>query len=181
MKPKTCKTCKTKFTPIRFGQTCCSLGCAIKYSAELKIKAEKKKQQQEKKVLREKVKTLSDYAKEAQTIFNRYIRLRDAEMPCISCGTTKTNIQYHAGHYRSVGAAPQLRFEELNVWKQCSACNNHKSGNSIEYRINLIKRIGVEKVEWLESQNKPKKYTKDELVEIKNKYTQKLKTLKENN
>ena len=36
------------------------------------------------------------------------------------------------------GAMPSLRFNTHNVHKQCSACNNHLSGNMIEYRINLI-------------------------------------------
>jgi hypothetical protein len=149
----------------------------VAFAKNIAEKAIVRKKKAQTKVMREKIKTLSDYAKETQTIFNRYIRLRDAGKGCISCLTTKPNIQYHAGHYRSVGAAPQLRFHELNVWLQCSSCNNHKSGNSIEYRINLIKRIGIDKVEWLECQNKPIKYTVLELIDLKENYKQRIKEL----
>lgn len=143
---------------------------------------EKAKQNQWKKKkseLKEKLKTLSDYKKELQTVFNAYIRLRDSHLPCISCGRHHTG-QYHAGHYRSVGSNPQLRFNEDNVHKQCAPCNNHKSGNPIEYRINLIKKIGQERVEFLESDHDPKHYTKLELIELKVIYKDKIRKLKKN-
>jgi len=175
-----CKICKEPFVKTRPIQpTCKGYDCMVAYAKNVAEKAITKKKKAQTKVLKEKVKTLSDYAKETQTIFNRYIRLRDAGKGCISCLTTKPNIQYHAGHYRSVGAAPQLRFHELNVWLQCSSCNNHKSGNSIEYRINLIKRIGIDKVEWLECQNKPIKYTVLELIDLKEHYKQKIKDVQQ--
>ena len=175
-----CKICKEPFVKTRTIQpTCFSSACMYAYAIVHANKAIEKKKKAQTKVLREKIKTLSDYAKETQTIFNRYIRLRDAGKGCISCLTTKPNIQYHAGHYRSVGAAPQLRFHELNVHLQCSSCNNYKSGNSIEYRINLIKRIGIDAVEWLECQNKPMKYTIAELIELKEHYKQKIKDVQQ--
>ncbi len=175
-----CKICKEPFVKTRAIQpTCKSYDCMVAFAKNLAEKAIVRKKKAQTKVLKEKVKTLSDYLKETQTIFNRYIRLRDAGKGCISCLTTKTNIQYHAGHYRSVGAAPQLRFHELNVWLQCSSCNNHKSGNSIEYRINLIKRIGIDNVEWLECQNKPIKYTVLELIDLKEHYKQKIKDVQQ--
>lgn len=118
---------------------------------------------------REKLKTRRDWAREAQAAFNAYIRERDHDQPCISCGRHHHG-QWHAGHYRSVGAAPELRFEPLNVHKQCAPCNNHKSGNAIEYRINLLSRIGAEAVAWLEGPHEPKRYTVDELKEIKRHY-----------
>lgn len=178
MKLKTCKICKTKFTPIRTLQPVCGkYECNLSYALQITEKAEKKKQQQEKKVLREKLKTTSDYMKEAQEVFNKYIRLRDEGLPCISCQRHHQG-QYHAGHYRSVGAAPQLRFNELNVHKQCSACNNHKSGNVVEYRINLIKKIGLENVEMLETSNNPVKYSVDEIIELKKNYLKKIAEIK---
>ena len=79
---------------------------------------------------------------------------------------------------RSVGACPELRFCELNVHKQCSACNNHKSGNIVEYRINLVKKIGVEQVEWLEGSHEPKKYTIEQIKSIQTEYKNKLRELK---
>ena len=102
--------------------------------------------------------------------------MRDEKEACISCGRHHTG-QYHAGHYRTVGAAPELRFNELNVHKQCSVCNNHLSGNLIEYRRGLVAKIGIEKVEWLEGKHEAKKYTIDEIIEIKKHYQQKIKDM----
>lgn len=128
-------------------------------------KAQKAKLQAKKREL----KTRSDWLKEAQTEFNRYIRLRDAKDPCICCGRHHKG-QYHAGHYLSVGAHPNLRFDEANVHKQASYCNNYKSGNQAEYRIRLIEKIGLPEVERLEADQKPKKYTVEQIKEIKAKY-----------
>lgn len=112
--------------------------------------------------------------KQAQLYFNKFIRLRDALEPCISCQRHHEG-QYHAGHYKTAGGFPELRFEPLNCHKQCSACNNHLSGNITEYRINLINKIGLAKVEWLEGHHQPKKYTCEQLLEIENFYKEKVK------
>jgi hypothetical protein len=114
---------------------------------------------------KEKLRTKSDAAKTAQAAFNRWVRIRDSELPCVSCGRFHEG-QWHAGHYRSVSAAPELRFEPLNVHKQCMPCNAHKSGNIVEYRIELAKRIGIKMLEWLEGPHEPKRYTIEELDEI---------------
>lgn len=115
----------------------------------------------------------SAWAKKAQSAFNSFIRERDKELPCISCNRHHQG-QYHAGHYRSVGAAKQLRFIEINCHKQCAPCNNHKSGNITEYRINLIKKIGVDSTESLENNNEVKRYTINEYKEIEAEYKDKL-------
>ena len=121
--------------------------------------------------------------KEAQKAFNAYIRARDKDLPCISCliyreeTATHKGSNWHAGHYKTRGAFPELRFNELNCHKQCAHCNNFLSGNLAQYRINLIKKIGLEKVEWLEGSHEPKKYTCQELKEIELLYKRKLKAL----
>ena len=118
--------------------------------------------------------------KTAQTAFNAFIRERDKGLACISCGRQPNYSDHiggsgiHAGHYRSVGACPELRFEELNVNIQCVHCNIHKSGNAIDYRIGLIKKIGAEKVEWIEGSHNPKKYSIEDLREIAATYKAKL-------
>lgn len=94
-------------------------------------------------------KSKSDWAKEAQREFNRFIRLRDAKQPCISCQRHHQG-QYHAGHYKTVGAHPELRFNEDNCFKQCAPCNNHLSGNITNYRPNLIELIGQNRVDALD-------------------------------
>jgi len=122
------------------------------------------------------IKSLGELHKEAQPEFNRYIRLRDRGQPCISCQRHHTG-QIHAGHYRSVGAAAELRYDESNVHAQCAPCNNHLSGNAIDYRINLIKKIGLSKVEELEGPHDPAKYTREDIMAIKGKYKIKHKEL----
>ncbi|XKM12681.1 recombination protein NinG [Orbaceae bacterium ac157xtp] len=145
-KPKECAVCKNKFVPMRIGQLVCGYKCSTVYmkSPDNKVKEKVSRElnrlaKAELKKKKDSLKTRSERLKEAQIVFNAYIRERDKNEPCISCGRYHTG-QYHAGHYRSVGACPELRFCELNVHKQCSACNNHKSGNILEYRINLVKK-----------------------------------------
>lgn len=146
----------------------CSIKCLADHTAFKRIEAQKKKERKAMKEAKEKLKTRSDYTKDAQRWFNKWIRLRDHNQPCISC--QKPPKKKNAGHYRSTGAAPELRFEPLNVHLQCEHCNTHLSSNAIDYRINLINKIGVDKVEWIEGPHPPKKYTIDELKAIKGKY-----------
>ena len=118
----------------------------------------------------------SHWLKKAQQEFNKYIRLRDQGKPCISCDKPDNgNHQRHASHYRSVGACSKLRFNEDNVHASCAQCNTHNSGNIVEYRIRLIKKLGAEKVEWLECQNQPTKYSCDELRVLVDLYRKKQK------
>lgn len=173
-----CKVCGNYFVKtISSTQKVCSPKCAIILSEEQARKKKEKEERAEKRERKAKLKSRSEWLKDAQSVFNKFIRLRDKNEPCISCGKYHTG-QYHAGHYRSVGACPELRFCELNVHKQCAPCNDHKSGNIIEYRINLVKKIGVDKVEWLERQDhEPKKYTIEDCKEIIKYYKAKIKEL----
>lgn len=173
-KAKTCKNpaCSAKFIPQRLGQAVCSPKCGLAIADQYAPKARKAIDQVERKAIRvakERVKPRADYLKEAQQAFNAYIRERDALLPCVSCGRHHEG-QWHAGHYRTVGANPELRFEPMNVWKQCAPCNNHKSGDIVNYRIELVRRIGPEKVEWLEGPHEPKRYTIEQLQAIKAEY-----------
>ena len=82
----------------------------------------------------------------AQAEFNKFIRLRDAHLPCISCQRFHEG-RYDAGHYLSIGAHPEHRFNEDNCHKQCHwNCNIQQSGNIKNYRIELVKKIGIQKV-----------------------------------
>lgn len=179
LKQKTCKSCRQKFTPTRPMQSACSTACAIAIAERKREKqaqqmaAEKRKEARQR---LERIKTRAQWMKEAQTAFNAFIRARDAARPCVSCGRHH-NGQYHAGHYLSVGSSPALRFEEINVWKQCAPCNNHLSGNAVLYRRALVELIGVDKVEWLEGPHEPKKYTIDDLKAIKAEYIRKRKEI----
>jgi hypothetical protein len=126
---------------------------------------------------KERVKPKGQYMREAQTAFNAWVRERDAKLPCISCGRHHQG-KYDAGHYRTVGSNPALRFEPLNCHRQCSPCNTHKSGDIVNYRIELVKRIGAELVEWLEGPHEPQRYTIEDLKAITAEYRAKTRELK---
>ena len=175
IKKKLCKVCKELYQPIRPLQSVCSPNCAWDHARTVREKAERK----ETKELKVKLKTKAEWLKEAQAIFNQYIRLRDKDAPCISCQRFHTG-QYHAGHYKTTGSHPELRFNEFNVHKQCAPCNNHLSGNIINYRLNLVKKIGLDEVEWLESNHTANKYTIDDIKALKVLYKQKIKALDSN-
>ena len=167
-KPKNCKNpdCGTSFVPQRLGQSVCSPKCGLAIKDVNQERARKSLAQVERseiKVRKEKLKSRADHLKDTQHAFNAWIRQRDIGQPCISCGTT-ADVQYCAGHYRTTAASPELRFEPLNVNLQCNRnCNMGKSGNLLGYRPGLIKKIGIEAVEWLEGPHEAKKYTVEEL------------------
>ncbi|AUZ46559.1 recombination protein NinG [Pseudomonas fluorescens] len=180
-KPKKCKNpaCGISFPPQRLGQAVCSPKCGLAIKDVNQAKARKSLAQvnrREIKVRKEKLKSRADHLREAQAAVNAYVRLRDAYLPCISCDSAPndndlmTGSRWDAGHYRSVGACPELRFEPLNIHRQCVKCNRNLSGNAVEYRIRLVVRIGAEKVAWLEGQHAPCKYTVEEIKAIKAKY-----------
>ena len=175
-KVKKCRICQTDFKPERPLQRVCSCKCAVAVVREKNAKEQRKVNRQRKKEL----KTKSELLKEAQTEFNKYIRMRDSAecLPCISCQRHHTG-QYHAGHYRSVGATKNstLRFNEDNCHLQCSACNNFKSGNAIDYRINLINKIGIDRVMMLEGPQEPVKWDREDITMIKKTYRAKWKQL----
>ena len=165
MRQRKCKSCREPFTPELKGASCCSVECALADAKGKREKAVRRQMAQRKRALKSK----SDWLKEAQAEFNRFIRLRDADKPCISCGRHHAG-QYHAGHYRTTAAQSSLRFNELNCHKQCAPCNNHKSGNITEYRIELTRRIGPKLVEWLEKDHPPCKWSVEEIQAIKKYY-----------
>lgn len=163
---KTCKFCKSKFTPVKaMQQTCLTAECSYGLVVINKAKKKAKEYLEAKK----RIKSRADWLREAQAAVNKYVRLRDEGKPCISCGRHHQG-QWHAGHYRSVGACPELRFEPLNIHRQCAPCNNHLSGNIINYRIGLIERVGAPAVEWLEGKHEQKHYSIEEIQEIKTRY-----------
>ena len=180
-KLKKCRVaeCGASFVPARLGQAVCSPACAILDAPKNLDRAVKSLAQvgrREIKVRKEQLKSRADHLREAQAAVNEFIRLRDAHLPCISCDSTPsdndlmTGSRWDAGHYRSVGACPELRFELLNIHRQCVRCNRNLSGNAVEYRIRLVLRIGAEKVDWLEGPHQPQRYTVEQLQAIKAKY-----------
>lgn len=108
--------------------------------------------------------SVAELKKKVQKMVNKKVRERDAKEPCISC--QKGAIE-HAGHYIAQGSTGALRFDPDNIHGQCSQCNVWKHGNLIEYRINLVKKIGLERVERLERhRHDVEKWTREDLEEI---------------
>lgn len=176
---KTCKVCKTKFNAYNSLQVACSPKCAVSLAKDKRHKKEKKELAD----FRNDNKTVRKRIEEAQAAFNGYIRERDRNKPCVSCGATESP-QWDSGHYRSRGAASHLRFNLLNTHKQCNKCNRFLSGNIVEYRKELLNRIGEERLEALEDDNKPRKFDRDYLERIKKifaKRTRIYKKLSQNN
>ena len=176
-----CKNCKDKFEPKWFNWKFCDKDLCHNLGVKELVKKERdkkaKQERKEKKKAKEALLTHRDYLKLFQTVFNTYIRERDKDLPCISCGKNNEK-QFHAGHYRSVGSCPELRFNELNVWRQCATCNTYLHGNLIEYRKELINRIGVDKVEWLEGNHPSSKMLIPEIKEKIKEYKAKINSLK---
>lgn len=178
IKQKKCAVCKEKFTPMSSLSRVCGMPCALDF-AEKKTAKDKKKSNVE-----QKKKFLANDAPfqkaKAQKTFNEFIRLRDAELGCISCDKPKDwHGQWHAGHYKTVGAHPELRFNEDNCHKQCSICNNYLSGNLAAYRIELVRRIGIDRVEALESYSGVKvKLGAIEYITLNSNYQKKIKEMK---
>ncbi|QJC78945.1 recombination protein NinG [Pseudomonas umsongensis] len=174
------ESCRASFVPARLGQAVCSPTCAILDAPKNLEKARKALDQFERKeikVRKERLKSRADYLKDTQIAFNAWVRARDAQLPCVSCGRHHQG-KYDAGHYRTVGSNPALRFEPLNCHRQCSPCNTRLSGNIVNYRIELVKRIGAESVEWLEGPHEAKKYTIEELKAMTAEYRAKTRELK---
>lgn len=173
MKQRRCKACKQPFTPSRPLQTVCSPLCAHAIVQINKAKVIRR----EVKDGRERLKTRAQWMREAQQAVNAYVRARDAALPCISCGRHHDG-QWHAGHYLSTGARPELRFDLDNIHKQCAPCNTHLSGNLVLYRAALIVKVGMATVERLEGPQAPKHYSIDDLKAIRDKYRAMIKELK---
>ena len=187
MKLKKCKAkgCGVVFSPARSFQCWCSPDCAVLIARAKKEQNEAKQareQRRQDKAKREKLKTRSDWMKEAQREFNKYVRLRDRGQGCISCGSflvleNAIGGGYDCGHFRSVGSAPHLRFDPRNAAGQCKQCNRYGAGMVVEYRKGLIDRHGVEFVELLESDQSPSKHTIEDLKQIRDTYRAKCKEL----
>lgn len=168
----TCKVCSKPFDKQRMGQVVCGIRCAQKVP-KVRAKAERETTRKRK----EAVKPRSKWLAEAQQAVNAWVRERDkrAGHGCISCGAKQG--KENAGHYLSVGARPELRFEPLNIHLQCERCNTYLHGNLIPYRAALKNRIGAPAVDWLEGPHTPMKYTVDDLKAIIQTYRQKLREL----
>ena len=181
LKPKKCKVCNEQYNPVSSIAKVCSVKCAHIFREQEKVRKAEKEERLEQKRVNERLdelKTLPQLIKECQQVFNKFIRLRDWGKPCISCGTPHTGAanSFDAGHYRSVGSSPEVRFDPRNVHGQCKHCNRYKFDSSV-YRANLIAKIGVDQVEALEAEKTAKNYTRQDIRALIITYKQKCKEL----
>ncbi len=172
VKQKKCKHCKALFTPSKPIQTACSIACAVAMARKKRENVEKAADRQK----REALKSRSQWLKEAQIAWNSYVRWRDYGKPCASCGSMperKFGGTMDCSHYRSVGAAPHLRFNLHNAAAACVKCNRYLGGNIAALRVGLIERIGLEKVEAVEADNNVRKFDIEYLKRVKRIFTKK--------
>lgn len=180
-RPRLCPVCREEFTPKRIGlkitKCCLNAACVLDYAQGLRAKDFDKQTREMKSDFRKKDKSFQ--RDKAQKAFNEFIRLRDAHLGCISCDKPSDwGGQWHASHFKTVGARPDLRFNEDNCHKACSVCNNYLSGNLVSYRDALEDKIGNDRLIALDVELKPKKYTAEDYAAITKTYQQKIKELK---
>ena len=89
-----------------------------------------------------KKKTTGQLIKQLQPIFNKYIRLRDKDKPCISCGEYVDFDDTDGGHFWAKSGYSGLRFDEDNCHKECRYCNRFNESHLIKYVVNLKQKIG---------------------------------------
>lgn len=177
-KPAKCRVCKQEYVRQRIGQKVCSIKCSIAQAADKVTKDTKKANIAAKREFYANDKKYVE--KRARSYFHRWIKWRDRDLPCCACGRSMNDLPsraIHACHYRPSGQNSAIRYHEWNVNLGCSQCNTNKSGNITEYRILLVEKIGVEAVEWLESQNHVYRWTIEELREVRDEYANRLKSL----
>jgi len=136
-----------------------------------------KKQKERLKTMKTELMTVQQWASKAQASFNRFIRLRDESKGCVSCGVSLIGKKFDAGHFYNANNHWSLRFDEANVHAQCVKCNRDLHGNLLEYRQRIVERIGAKELERLEMEaSATRKYTRDELRDIDQKYRLRCKT-----
>lgn len=177
-KPRKCKICKAPSLSKSI-EPVCGIKCAIELAKRKREKKEAKdsaKSRSELRERKERIKTRGEWLKEAQAACNAFIRKRDSNLACVSCGSVQAK-QWDAGHYKTTAARPGLRFHPANIHKQCSRCNDWLSGNIHPYRVELINRVGNKMVDYLENSNPFSAWTIEEIKEIKAHYKELLKYL----
>ena len=86
-----CKVCGQLFVKtFSSTQKVCSPECAIKLARDNAQKAQERAEKKKQRERKAKLKSRSEWLKEAQSVFNKFIRLRDKDQPCISCGRCNT-------------------------------------------------------------------------------------------
>ncbi len=172
-----CKICREKFTPAFENHRWCCPEHGAEYAMQeldkkraTQAQAKAKKERAAWRKRKAAVKPLRHWEDMTQRVVNDYIRERDHDLAV-----------HQLRHVRhgSVGSwalpprgkASHLRYNEDNIHKQCHHCNVQLSGNQQQYRVALVEKIGAERVETLENNNTPHRYTIEELEGIRRHYS----------
>jgi hypothetical protein len=171
MNKRKCKSCGLQFQKVRPLQNTCSIPCAIEHANKLKIANKRTEDRLERVKTKKAIEAIKPWQKwfnECKTIAQRYARIRDRDDGCISCTKDKNWWgQWHGSHFRPAGNFKAVALNLMNIHKSCSECNNHKSGNGVEYNDRLIVKIGQDKVHWLKSQTQPYRHSIEYLKRYK--------------
>lgn len=141
---------------------------------------------QEKKVGRERLLSMPARLKRArETAFQVYVKIRDfawfqeigKEPACIMCGNTNPS-GWDAAHFVSVGSRPELQFHPDNCHTSCQKCNRFTAQGDTQYRENLIAKVGIEMVEYLERYHATIRWDAEEVEGIRSHYKKLIKDLK---
>jgi hypothetical protein len=154
-----CKNCECKFQENQLVTgwiyKYCSKKCRVNHSrSTIRIQKEKIKLRKVKKreIKRESVPVLK---KKLDTIFSRYIRLRDCLLTtwtrdrwiCITCDEEKDYAQFDAGHFVSRWKMV-TRWNKYNVNLQCKACNWFGAWEQYKHWLAIDKKYG----KWIANQ-----------------------------
>jgi hypothetical protein len=88
--------------------------------------------------------TLSEWKERLQNVINEIVKIKDKDFPCIVTGEHEGEM--HAGHFFSVGAHPELRFNVWNIHKQCFNSNVIEGGEPTAYAYGFLDRYGSEQL-----------------------------------
>lgn len=177
VKLRPCKNCRQPFVKVSAWQKFCRLeACAVAAAMEAKAKREKAEAREHKAKLADS-KPLAHWLALTERVVNHYVLTRDAKLTCISCGTGRT-VQWEAGHYHSVGSHPELRFDPININKQCHRCNKDMGGNLAMYAIGLEAKWGKEERDRLDGPHPAAKFTREALAAIRKEFAAMTRQLK---
>jgi len=186
-----CAHCRGKLVQERPSQIVhveCAEGWALALIAKRdreeakRVKAQQKAERASDRERKQALKSIAKLIAEAQVAFNSFVRERDQDKGCFVCGrafASEPGRVQHAGHVRSRGAAGHLRFNEDNCLGECEGCNGPHGAKPHQIKAGAIARIGQEKWEALEADNVPHKWSREELIQIKETYRRKLKELRD--
>lgn len=131
-----------------------------------------------------KKKTIAQEVDAAAVLLQKLVRLKAADengyCKCVTCGVSKHYKEMQGGHFISRRYTGTKIIEE-NVNPQCYGCNGPKAKDgtvTIAYTLYMTDMYGREYVDELQKiKHVPKKYTRDEIADIKKEFRDRIKVL----